>query len=129
MPKTPPLKKFVDPLPRPMTAIPDPSAYPGADYYDITMRQGSWRFHQDLGLVESLTAFSPAFRQGVRNIMSFGLSDRSADAAVIKEVVNQAYLLSSLDLFHLFGWSVLLLIPICWIARRPAGGGAVAGGE
>jgi DHA2 family multidrug resistance protein len=80
-------------------------------------------------LVESLTAFSPSFRQGVRNIMSFGLSDRSADAAVIKLVVNQAYLLSSLDLFYLFGWTVLLLIPICWIARRPAGGGAVAGGE
>jgi MFS transporter, DHA2 family, multidrug resistance protein len=52
-----------------------------------------------------------------------------AMGAVIKAVVNQAYLLSSLDLFYLFGWTVLLLIPICWIARRPAGGGAVAGGE
>ena len=41
VPTTPALKKFVDPLPRPMTAIPDPSVYPGADYYDITMRQGS----------------------------------------------------------------------------------------
>ena len=47
--KTPPLKKFVDPLPRPMAAIPDPSTYPGADYYEFTMRQGSWRFHRDLG--------------------------------------------------------------------------------
>jgi MFS transporter, DHA2 family, multidrug resistance protein len=80
-------------------------------------------------LVESLTAFSPVFRQGLRNIMSFGLRDRSADAAVLKGVVNQAYLLSALDLFYLFGWTVLLLIPICWIARRPAGRGAVAGGE
>ncbi|WP_405407935.1 hypothetical protein [Streptomyces decoyicus] len=49
MPQTPPLEKYVDPLPTPMTAIPDPSVYPGADYYDITMRQGSWRFHRDLG--------------------------------------------------------------------------------
>ncbi|HEX5191887.1 MAG TPA: multicopper oxidase domain-containing protein [Solirubrobacteraceae bacterium] len=32
-----------------MTAIPDRSVYPGADYYEITMRQGSWRFHRDLG--------------------------------------------------------------------------------
>jgi DHA2 family multidrug resistance protein len=80
-------------------------------------------------LVESLTAFSLAFRHGLRNIMSFGLSAHSADAAVIKEVVNQAYLLSALDLFYLFGWTVLLLIPICWIARRPAGEAAVAGGE
>jgi spore coat protein A len=50
VPQTPPLKKFVDPLPRPMTAVPDPSAYPGADYYEITMREGYWRFHRDLGL-------------------------------------------------------------------------------
>ncbi|MFF3649429.1 hypothetical protein ACFYXV_12315 [Streptomyces sp. NPDC002181] len=46
---TPPLTKFVDPLPTPVTAVPDLSAYPGADYYDVTMRQGSWRFHRDLG--------------------------------------------------------------------------------
>jgi len=80
-------------------------------------------------LVESLSAFSPSLRESVHNIISFGLSDRSADAAVLKGVIGQAYLLSSLDLFYLFGWTVLLLIPICWIARRPAGGGAVAGGE
>ncbi|WP_327281509.1 MULTISPECIES: multicopper oxidase domain-containing protein [unclassified Streptomyces] len=45
---TPALKKYVDPLPIPKTAIADPSAYPGADYYELTMRQGSWRFHRDL---------------------------------------------------------------------------------
>lgn len=49
VPHTPALAKFVDPLPRPLTAVPDPSAYPGADYYEVTMRQGSWRFHRDLG--------------------------------------------------------------------------------
>ncbi|WP_229334963.1 multicopper oxidase domain-containing protein [Streptomyces flavotricini] len=49
MPKTPPLTKFVDPLPTPPTAIADPSVHPGADYHEITMRQGSWRFHRDLG--------------------------------------------------------------------------------
>jgi hypothetical protein len=42
VPWTPRLRKYVDPLPRPVTAIPDPSAYPGADYYEISMRQGSW---------------------------------------------------------------------------------------
>ncbi|MFJ1531083.1 multicopper oxidase family protein [Streptomyces mirabilis] len=47
-PNTPPLQKFVDPLPMPMTAIADPSVYPGADYYEVTMRQGSWQFHRDL---------------------------------------------------------------------------------
>ncbi|MGI5324198.1 multicopper oxidase family protein [Actinomadura nitritigenes] len=42
------MKKYVDPLPRPVTAIPDTSAYPGADYYVLTMRQHDWCFHRDL---------------------------------------------------------------------------------
>lgn len=49
VPRTPPLEKYVDPLPVPLTAIPDPSVYPGADYYEITMSQRTWRFHRDLG--------------------------------------------------------------------------------
>jgi len=80
-------------------------------------------------LVESLSAFSPTLREGVGKIMDLGLSDHAAEGAVLKGVVGQAYLLSTLDLFHLFGWMVLLLIPICWIARRPASGAVVAGGE
>lgn len=49
IPHTPKLTKYVDPLPIPRTAISDPSVYPGADYYDITMRPGTWQFHQELG--------------------------------------------------------------------------------
>ncbi|KAB2371224.1 multicopper oxidase domain-containing protein [Actinomadura montaniterrae] len=48
VPVTPPLEKFVDPLPRPVSAVPDPSVYPGADYYEITMRESEWCFHRDL---------------------------------------------------------------------------------
>lgn len=48
VPQTPPLEKYVDPLPRLPEAIPDPSVYPGADYYEITMRQRPWQFHRDL---------------------------------------------------------------------------------
>ncbi|MCX4539327.1 multicopper oxidase domain-containing protein [Streptomyces sp. NBC_01565] len=48
VPQTPPLEKYVDPLPTPVTAVPDPSVYPGADYYELTMRPGKWRFHRDL---------------------------------------------------------------------------------
>ncbi|WP_328923763.1 multicopper oxidase domain-containing protein [Streptomyces sp. NBC_00190] len=48
VPQTPALAKYVDPLPTPMTAIPDPSVYPGADYYELTMRPGTWSFHRDL---------------------------------------------------------------------------------
>jgi DHA2 family multidrug resistance protein len=80
-------------------------------------------------LVESLSAFSPELREGVQNFTSLGITDRSADAAILKGVVGQAYLLSALDLFYLFGWTVLLLIPICWFSHRPAAGAVAAGGE
>jgi hypothetical protein len=46
-------------------------------------------------------ARSPSLRDAVGSIMRLGLSDRSADAAVLRGVVGQAYLLSSLDLFYL----------------------------
>jgi len=36
VPQTPALRKCVDPLPLPMTAISDPSVYPGADYHGFT---------------------------------------------------------------------------------------------
>ncbi|MBC6463762.1 multicopper oxidase family protein, partial [Actinomadura sp. HBU206391] len=42
------LEKYVDPLPRIPIAIPRGSAYPGADYYELTMLQRPWRFHRDL---------------------------------------------------------------------------------
>jgi MFS transporter, DHA2 family, multidrug resistance protein len=79
-------------------------------------------------LVESLSAFNPTFKEGVGSIAKLGLSPQSANAAVAKTVLGQAYLLSSLDLFYLFGWIVLLLIPLCWVARRPVGA-AIVGGE
>ncbi|MFG2881613.1 multicopper oxidase family protein [Streptomyces sp. NPDC048297] len=49
MTKTPPLEKYVDPLPRLMTAVPDRSVYRGAEYYELTMLQRPWQFHRDLG--------------------------------------------------------------------------------
>ena len=44
-----------------------------------------------------------------------------------RQAIGQGYLLSSLDIFYFSAWLVLLLIPLCWLVRRPAGGsGAVA---
>jgi DHA2 family multidrug resistance protein len=80
-------------------------------------------------LVDALSTFSPSLREGVDNLTRLGLVDRSADATVLKGVIGQAYVLSSLDLFYLFGWTVLALIPLVWMAHRPAAGAAVAGGE
>jgi MFS transporter, DHA2 family, multidrug resistance protein len=85
-------------------------------------------FHQSR-LVESLSAFDPALRDVSGSIKSLGLNSQSAAASVFHQVVDQGYLLSSLDLFYFFGWATLLLIVTCWVVRRPAAGAAVVGGE
>lgn len=86
------------------------------------------RFHQSR-LVESLSVFNPRLRQVEAALRHLGLSSHSAAAAVLHEVVNQGFLLSSLDLFYFSGWATLVLIGACWLVRRPAGGAVAAGGE
>ena len=86
------------------------------------------RFHQSR-LVESLSVFDPKFRHVTAALRHLGLSAQSAAAAVLHEVVNQAFLLSSLDLFYFSGWATLILVGCCWLVRRPASGAVVAGGE
>ncbi|WP_218006945.1 multicopper oxidase family protein [Microtetraspora fusca] len=43
--------KYVDAVPKLPVATPRRSVYPGADYYEVTIRQGRWRFHRDLPAV------------------------------------------------------------------------------
>jgi spore coat protein A len=42
------LDKYVDAVPRLPVARPQRSVYPGADYYELTVRERRWRFHRDL---------------------------------------------------------------------------------
>jgi MFS transporter, DHA2 family, multidrug resistance protein len=85
-------------------------------------------FHQSR-MVESLSVFDPALRQVTSSIKDLGFSDQSAAASVLREVVDQGYLMSSLDLFYFFGWTTLVLIAACWVVRRPVAKAGVVGGE
>ncbi|MDB5975544.1 MAG: family efflux transporter permease subunit [Nevskia sp.] len=81
-------------------------------------------------LVESVTPYDPAFQSTMTQLHSLGLNDQSAAATLMRGVIGQGYLLSSLDIFYFSGWVALLLIPLCWIVRKPAsGGGAVAAAD
>lgn len=86
------------------------------------------RLHQSR-LVESLSPYDAGYSSALTQLHSQGLTGDSAPAAVLNQVVNQAFLLSSLDLFYISGWLVLLTIPLIWLARRPQGAGAVAAAD
>ena len=53
------------------------------------------------------------------------MNDQSAAGAMAQSLVGQSYLLSSLDLFYLSAWLCVALIPLCFLVRRPAVGGAM----
>lgn len=86
------------------------------------------RLHQSR-LVESLSAFDPSLREVTNTLQNLGFSAHSAAANVLKQVIDQGFLLSSLDLFYFSGFATLILIGACWLVRRPAGGAVVGGGE
>ncbi|WP_454886508.1 DHA2 family efflux MFS transporter permease subunit [Sphingomonas oryzagri] len=71
-------------------------------------------------LVEGANSFSPIYRQALDQIQAFGQPPLQAAASVMHQVVNQAYLLSSLELFWLSGWLCVVMIPAIWLCRKPA---------
>lgn len=86
------------------------------------------RFHQSR-LVESLSVFDPSLREVTQTLHNFGLSEPGANASVLNQVINQGFLLSSLDLFYFSGIATLVLMGACWLVRRPAASQVVGGAE
>lgn len=71
-------------------------------------------------LAEASSPFSQVFAQGVRSLSQGRLSEHQAVGAVAKQMVGQAYLLSSIELFWICGWLSFAMIALVWLSRRPA---------
>jgi DHA2 family multidrug resistance protein len=74
-------------------------------------------------LADTATVYSPGVQQTLAQLHARGLGDQAAEGALTQALVGQSYLLSSIDFFYLSGWLCLALIPLCFLVRRPAGGG------
>jgi DHA2 family multidrug resistance protein len=81
-------------------------------------RREAW--HQS-HLVQSSSAYDPSMQQALANLHSLGLSDSAAYAALNRQVVGQAYLLSSVDYFWISAILSILMIGLVWLAKRPGG--------
>jgi DHA2 family multidrug resistance protein len=57
-------------------------------------------------------------------LMNLGLNATQAAAVITRQMVGQAYLLASTDLFRLSAWLSAALLIIVWFCRRPAANGA-----
>ncbi|HEY0269961.1 MAG TPA: DHA2 family efflux MFS transporter permease subunit [Sphingomonas sp.] len=71
-------------------------------------------------LVESTTDYSPIYNQAVQQLEGFGMSPLQAAGMVMRQIVNQAYLLSSIELFWISSWLLFAMVGVVWFTRRPA---------
>jgi DHA2 family multidrug resistance protein len=79
-------------------------------------------------LSETMGAQDPAFAGALQKLQAVGLSAQQALGAVTNQVTSQAYLLATIDIFRIFAWLMVLLIPAVWLTRKTvgAGGGGAA---
>jgi DHA2 family multidrug resistance protein len=70
-------------------------------------------------LADASGPFSPAYTQAGQSLAGGGLSAPQAAGAIAKQMVGQAYLLSSIELFWICGWLSFAMIGLVWLSRRP----------
>ena len=91
-----------------------------------------WDRHEALHqthLAEASTAFSPTLQGAMHTLQGGGLDEAQSIGVLTRELVRQAYLLSSLDLFWLSTWLSLALVVIVWFTRPARAGAAAAAAE
>lgn len=71
-------------------------------------------------LTEVGTDYSPVYHRTLDQLQAQGMSPLQAAGSVMRQIANQSYLLSSLELFWICGWMALVTIAVIWIARKPA---------
>ncbi len=64
--------------------------------------------------------------QASHQLQAFGMGAAQALGFQVQQVVNQAYTIAALDLFRLFGWLTLVMIPLVWLTRRSLSHGGAA---
>jgi DHA2 family multidrug resistance protein len=70
-------------------------------------------------LSEAGSPFSPVFHDAVGRLELLGMSPAQAIGSIARTVVNQAYLLSTLELFWISAWMAFAMIGLVWFTRRP----------
>jgi DHA2 family multidrug resistance protein len=79
-------------------------------------------FHQ-ARLVETSSPFNPIWRGAVNGLHGLGFGDLQSYGVVMRNVINQAYLLAADDLFWISAWISLAMIALVWLARRSVSSG------
>jgi DHA2 family multidrug resistance protein len=76
-------------------------------------------------LVESSTDYSLVYHQATGQLQALGMDPLQSAAALMRQVINQAYLLSTNELSWICGWMALAMIAVVWVTHRPTPSGDV----
>jgi DHA2 family multidrug resistance protein len=71
-------------------------------------------------MADLTSGYTPVLNNILSSLQDMGLSDLAAKAAVTRGMINQAYLLASLDMFTVSAWLCLAAIVIVWLCRKAA---------
>jgi DHA2 family multidrug resistance protein len=88
-----------------------------------TVWEQSATMHQ-ARLTEVMASTDPTFTAALGKLQGAGLSATQAVGAVTNQVVNQAYLLATDDIFRVAAGLMLLLLPCVWLTKKALGAGA-----
>ncbi len=71
----------------------------------------------------------PTLMRALANLQHDGLSMAQSLGVLGRNLVNQAYMLSSLDFFWVSGWLCFGVLPLVWLTHRAVGGGGHAAAD
>jgi MFS transporter, DHA2 family, multidrug resistance protein len=80
-------------------------------------------------LSDSSTFNSPQMGLALSHLHDYGLSAAQSFGVLGRNLVTQAYMLSSLDFFWISGWLCLGVIPLVWLTRKSVGGAGPAAAD
>jgi DHA2 family multidrug resistance protein len=80
-------------------------------------------------LADSSTLDSVQMGQALSHLHALGLSTAEGLGVIGRELIAQAYLLSSIDFFWISGWLCLAVLPLVWLTHRSVGGAASAAAD
>lgn len=70
-------------------------------------------------LSEAITLFTGQFSQASERLSGVGINHDAAAGTIARQMVKQAYLLASIDIFWVSSAISFMMIALVWLARRP----------
>jgi len=84
----------------------------------VTLWDRREAFHHSR-LVENINPDNPISRDALHQLQTLGYTGLKNFGAVTRQITNQAFMLSTNDIFWLSGWIFIILVFVIWLAKPP----------